>query len=84
MDMQMPVMDGLAATRAIRAIEAGRPQARATPVVMLSANAMADHLRDTEAAGADRHLAKPFTAEALIRVVSDVAGQGQTREKIAV
>jgi len=72
MDMQMPVMDGLAATRAIRAIEAANPGAAATPIVMLSANAMDQHLSDTEAAGADRHLAKPFTAQGLIQVVGDV------------
>ena len=84
MDMQMPVMDGLAATRAIRAIEAGSPDRTATPIVMLSANAMDQHLAETEAAGADRHLAKPFTPPALIQVVSDLAVRAEMGEKIAV
>lgn len=65
MDMQMPVMDGLSATRAIRAFEAERGEWR-TPVIMLSANAMADHLAQARAAGADQHLAKPITAERLL------------------
>jgi CheY-like chemotaxis protein len=84
MDMQMPVMDGLAATRAIRAIEAGSPDRAATPIVMLSANAMDQHLAETEAAGADRHLAKPFTPPALIQVVSDLTTHVEMGEKIAV
>ena len=84
MDMQMPVMDGLAATRAIRKIEARGPIVQATPIIMLSANAMAEHLRDSEEAGADRHLAKPFTALALIRAVSEATRPAESREKIAV
>jgi PAS domain S-box-containing protein len=83
MDMQMPVMDGLAATRAVRTIEAARPEIAATPIVMLSANAMDQHLADTEAAGADRHLAKPFTAPDLIRVVGEVLNEAQPGDKIA-
>ena len=68
MDMQMPVMDGLTATRAIRAAELtqGRPR---TPLVMLSANAMAQHVRDAAAAGADLHLAKPITPGALMAAI---------------
>ena len=65
MDMQMPVMDGLAATRALRALETERGGAR-TPIVMLSANAMAEHRHDALAAGADLHLPKPITADGLL------------------
>ena len=63
MDMQMPVMDGLTATRAIRAAERGRPR---TPIIMLSANAMAEHRYEALAAGADLHVAKPVTAASLL------------------
>ena len=70
MDMQMPVMDGLAATRAIRRLEAGRPGAARTPIVMLSANAMRHHREEAVAAGADLHLAKPVTAAALLGAIS--------------
>ena len=66
MDMQMPVMDGLTATRGIRAVEAMRPDRPRTPVLMLSANAMAEHRDDALAAGADLHVPKPITAEALL------------------
>ncbi len=66
MDMQMPVMDGLAATRAIRAHEQARPGRGRTPVVMLSANAMSHHREEALAAGADMHMSKPITAESLL------------------
>jgi signal transduction histidine kinase/ActR/RegA family two-component response regulator len=65
MDMQMPVMDGLEATRTIRQDEAefGRPR---TPILMLSANALAEHRRAGELAGADGHIAKPVTVAGLM------------------
>ncbi|WP_339930283.1 ATP-binding protein [uncultured Brevundimonas sp.] len=66
MDMQMPVMDGLAATRAIRALEQGRPAAPRAALIMLSANAMVRHRQDSLAAGADLHLPKPITALSLL------------------
>ncbi|MCT9038900.1 response regulator, partial [Enterobacter cloacae] len=72
MDMQMPGMDGLAATRAIRALEAARPDGRRTPVLMLSANAMAEHRDQARDAGADLHLAKPITAASLLAGVQAV------------
>ena len=69
MDMQMPVMDGLTATREIRLNEAAMGLAR-TPIVMLTANALAEHIASAEAAGADRHLAKPFDAAELLQLVT--------------
>ncbi len=71
MDMQMPVMDGLAATRAIRDLERARPTAMRTPVIMLSANAMTVHRQAALRAGADLHVAKPVTAAALIGGVNE-------------
>ena len=68
MDMQMPVMDGLTATREIRLHEAAMGAPR-TPVVMLTANALPEHMTATQQAGADHHLSKPFGAEALIDLV---------------
>jgi CheY-like chemotaxis protein len=64
MDMQMPLMDGLAATRAIRSIEAETGRAR-TPIAMLTANAMDEHVAQALDAGCDLHLAKPITPERL-------------------
>ncbi|MFC3080465.1 ATP-binding protein [Phenylobacterium terrae] len=68
MDMQMPNMDGLAATRAIRALEAGGARPR-TPVIMLSANALPEHEAAGLAAGADLYLTKPIEAGRLIEAV---------------
>ncbi len=65
MDMQMPRMDGLTATRAIRALEAERGAAR-TPIVMLSANALMKHRHEALDAGADLHVSKPITAANLL------------------
>ncbi|MBA4803986.1 MAG: response regulator [Brevundimonas sp.] len=71
MDMQMPVMDGLTATAEIRKLEAAREAAR-TPVIMLTANAMAEHVAAGRAAGADGHLAKPITMDSLFSAIEAV------------
>jgi PAS domain S-box-containing protein len=76
MDMQMPVMDGLAATRAIRGLE---PAGVRTPIIMLSANAMASHRQAALSAGADLHVAKPITAAALIDGIGQVMSLDQRR-----
>jgi PAS domain S-box-containing protein len=68
MDMQMPVMDGLTAIRAIRAAEAQEARPR-TQIHALTANAMPEHAEESKAAGADGHLTKPIGADALFRVV---------------
>jgi CheY-like chemotaxis protein len=72
MDLQMPEMDGLTAIRAIRAREAGEGAQR-TPIVVLSANVMRDHVEASAAAGADGHIGKPFRAEDLIAAVIGAA-----------
>ena len=68
MDVQMPVMDGLTATRTLRAREAQGGLAR-TPVIALTANALPEHVRASQDAGADAHLSKPITAKALLAEV---------------
>ena len=68
MDMQMPVMDGLSAVRAIRAREAHGGRTR-TPIVMLTENASAEHVRAGASAGGDGHLTKPITPEALFSAI---------------
>jgi len=68
MDMQMPVMDGLTATREIRLHEAAMGLGRC-PIVMLTANALPEHIASAEAAGADLHLPKPFDAAELMNLV---------------
>ena len=71
MDMQMPNMDGIAATRAIRAL--GEP-ARSTPIIALSANAMLDQIEQCRAAGMNDHLAKPIDRHQLLSVIDKWLG----------
>jgi len=68
MDMQMPELDGLSATAMLRAYEreTGVPR---TPVIMLTANALDEHVRSGQEAGADLHLSKPIHAQALIESI---------------
>ncbi|MBO9559365.1 MAG: response regulator [Caulobacter sp.] len=68
MDMQMPVMDGLDAVRAIRARETAAGAAR-TPIIMLTANARPEHMRASREAGADLHLEKPITSATLFAAI---------------
>lgn len=63
MDVQMPVMDGLTATRKIRA------KGITTPIVAISAGAMATDIEEALAAGCEMHLSKPFEQADLIRVL---------------
>ena len=69
MDMQMPVMDGLSAVRAIRAWEVQHSRRR-TPIMMVTANALPEHAAAATLAGADHHLAKPVTAAKLLQGIA--------------
>jgi CheY-like chemotaxis protein len=68
MDMQMPELDGLSAVQQWRAIEIQEGRSR-TPVIMLTANALDEHVAASREAGADDHLAKPIRAAALIAAI---------------
>ena len=65
----MPVMDGPGATRAIRLREARTGRAR-TPIVALTANALAHQIEDYEAAGMDGHVPKPIELPRLFEAIS--------------
>lgn len=67
MDVQMPVMNGYDATRAIRALE--REDARKIPIIAMTANAFAEDEREALNAGMDVHLAKPVDIELLKKVI---------------
>ena len=81
MDMQMPVMDGLEAVRRIRQREAATSAAR-TPILMLSANAGADHRDESRLAGADGHVAKPITLASLTLALAEVLGDGEAEQPL--
>jgi signal transduction histidine kinase len=68
MDVQMPLMDGPTAARAIRAAEARSGRAR-TPIVALTANAMSHQVAAYAEAGMDAHVAKPIEAAALFEAL---------------
>ena len=64
MDMRMPVMDGLAATREIRKL--ARPDAETIPIIVLTANAFEEDVQQCLSAGMNAHLAKPADIDALV------------------
>ncbi len=65
-DVRMPEMDGLEATRRIRKLEGERGK---VPIVALTAQAFTDQIADCHKAGMDTHLAKPFSPDALLATV---------------
>jgi CheY-like chemotaxis protein len=65
MDMQMPEMDGLTATRLIRAM----PQHRHLPIIAMTAGAMERDVQDCLAAGMNAHVSKPIDPKQLIRAL---------------
>ena len=71
MDVHMPGMDGLAATRAIRALPAPHG---AVPIIALSADALPDQIARCRAAGMDDHVAKPIRREELLAAVGRALG----------
>ena len=68
MDVQMPVMNGYDATRAIRALD--RSDAREIPIIAMTANAFAEDEKEALDAGMDVHLAKPIDIELLKKVIN--------------
>ena len=81
MDLQMPVMDGLTTTRAVRALG---PQFQAVPILAISANVLDKHLAACEAAGMDDHIAKPIRAAELVTKVCQWLQSGRASPQAAV
>lgn len=78
MDVMMPVMDGYAATRAIRA--SGRPDAD-TPVIGMSANAFSDDRLRAKEVGMDDYVAKPIEAGVLLKMLVRYCASTERREE---
>ena len=68
MDMQMPIMDGIQATTAIRNLE--QPDAQTIPIIALTANAFPADAQNCLAAGMNLHLTKPLNVSQLMRALS--------------
>ena len=73
MDVQMPVMDGYQAARAIRALN--RPDAATVPIYAMTANTFAEDIARARDAGMNGHLAKPIDINALMQALRDAAGR---------
>ena len=67
MDVQMPVMDGLEATRAIRSGK--NPLSKTIPILAMTANAFTEDMEKSKEAGMDEHLSKPVDIAVLERAV---------------
>ncbi len=78
MDIQMPRMDGFAATAAIRAIE--RQTGRRTPIIAMTAHAMQKDRERCLASGMDSYISKPVTRDDLLSIIESTRGQSEVEE----
>ena len=67
MDLMMPVMDGYAATRAIRS--SGRPDAETIPIIAMSANAYAEDVQKCLDTGMNAHISKPLYKDVMLETI---------------
>ena len=72
-DIMMPVMDGIAATKAIRAMD--RADAKIIPIIAMTANAFEEDAKRCLAAGMNAHLAKPFQIEDVEKTIVECCGK---------
>ena len=68
MDIMMPVMDGLTASKKIRAME--RPDAKTIPIIAMTANAFKEDAERCSIAGMNAHLPKPFQMNKVIETIA--------------
>ena len=68
MDLMMPVMDGYAAARAIRA--SGQTRAGTVPIIAMSANAYAEDVKKCLDSGMNAHISKPLFRDVLLRTIA--------------
>lgn len=73
MDIQMPVMNGLDASRAIRKLK--RPDAEKIPIIALTANAFLEDIKRSRDAGMNAHLAKPLDMEQMLSCMEEFMGR---------
>lgn len=68
MDIRMPIMDGLTATKSIRQLR--KPSAKSIPIIAMSANAFDEDIEKSKAAGMNEHLSKPIEPQTLFAVLN--------------
>lgn len=78
MDVQMPVMDGRSAARAIRALP--REDAKRIPICALSADAFVEDERQSRESGMNGYLTKPIDYDNLLRIIQRITAKGGEKE----
>ena len=78
MDVRMPVMDGLEATRAIRALK--RSDSKSIPIIAMTANAFDEDVQQSLQAGMNAHLSKPVEPESLYRTLGELIEESKMEE----
>ncbi|MEG1971994.1 MAG: response regulator [Oscillospiraceae bacterium] len=73
MDIRMPVMDGLKATKEIRSME--RNDVKKIPIIAMTANSFDEDVRQCMEAGMNNHLSKPFEPQKLYKTLVDAFGK---------
>ncbi len=79
MDLMMPIMGGLTATRKIRGLE--RKDAKTIPIIAMTANAFSDDIEHCRACGMNAHLAKPIDAELMFRTIAECVDERKNGDK---
>jgi CheY-like chemotaxis protein len=78
MDVQMPIMDGMSATRTIRAVEWERRDNVRIPIIALTAHASESDRAHCLASGMDAHLAKPYKPNDLLSLIQQFSNRSLT------
>ncbi|MEG1163725.1 MAG: response regulator, partial [Anaerovoracaceae bacterium] len=78
MDIRMPVMDGLTATKSIRQMR--KLDAKTIPIVAMTANAFEEDVEKTKAAGMDAHLAKPIEPSLLYKTIDNFLREDESNK----
>ena len=78
MDLQMPIMNGHDATRALRAM--GRKDTKTIPIVAMTANAFVEDIQQSKASGMNEHMSKPLDIDQLQRMLSRWLGRKNTEK----
>ncbi len=77
MDIQMPVMNGIDATKAIRALD--DPRASQIPIVAMTADAFSENIAECMAAGMNGHIAKPIDMKLVVKEIKKIKDRKEPR-----